>query len=116
MPSISSQREFIVVEPDDRLNSLLTVDDLLPNPPCLPIQNFVHIDLWERVRFEDCVNEVAARSVRPKPRSSLVVRIDEQLAAFKAPKRIFFVDDLPRNAMGKVQKNVLRETFKDAFA
>ncbi|HWA59816.1 MAG TPA: AMP-binding protein [Caulobacteraceae bacterium] len=38
-----------------------------------------------------------------------------QLAAFKAPKRVFFVPDLPRNAMGKVQKNVLRDRFKDAF-
>jgi len=27
------------------------------------------------------------------------------------PKRVHFVDDLPRNAMGKVQKNVLREQF-----
>jgi malonyl-CoA/methylmalonyl-CoA synthetase len=28
------------------------------------------------------------------------------------PKRVHFVDDLPRNAMGKVQKNVLRDRFK----
>ncbi len=34
---------------------------------------------------------------------------------FKVPKRVFFVDDLPRNAMGKVQKNVLRETYKETF-
>jgi malonyl-CoA/methylmalonyl-CoA synthetase len=32
------------------------------------------------------------------------------------PKRVFFVDELPRNAMGKVQKNVLRDKFKDAFS
>lgn len=34
------------------------------------------------------------------------------LAGFKVPKRLFFVDELPRNAMGKVQKNVLRERFQ----
>jgi malonyl-CoA/methylmalonyl-CoA synthetase len=34
-----------------------------------------------------------------------------QLAAYKTPKRIVFVDDLPRNAMGKVQKNQLRSRF-----
>jgi malonyl-CoA/methylmalonyl-CoA synthetase len=28
---------------------------------------------------------------------------------------VFFVDDLPRNTMGKVQKNVLRETYKDLY-
>ena len=31
------------------------------------------------------------------------------------PKRVIFVDDLPRNTMGKVQKNVLRETYKDIY-
>ncbi|MEQ8356786.1 MAG: malonyl-CoA synthase [Kiloniellaceae bacterium] len=38
-----------------------------------------------------------------------------ELANFKVPKRVFFVDELPRNAMGKVQKNALRERFKDSF-
>jgi malonyl-CoA/methylmalonyl-CoA synthetase len=35
----------------------------------------------------------------------------ERLAKFKWPKNIVFVDDLPRNTMGKVQKNVLREKY-----
>jgi malonyl-CoA/methylmalonyl-CoA synthetase len=39
-----------------------------------------------------------------------------RLAAFKTPKRIFFVDELPRNAMGKVQKNHLRERYATTFA
>jgi malonyl-CoA/methylmalonyl-CoA synthetase len=39
-----------------------------------------------------------------------------QLAGFKQPKVILVVDDLPRNAMGKVQKNVLRERHKQRFA
>jgi malonyl-CoA/methylmalonyl-CoA synthetase len=34
-----------------------------------------------------------------------------RLAKFKQPKRVLFVPDLPRNSMGKVQKNVLRETY-----
>ncbi|MEJ8566254.1 malonate--CoA ligase [Elongatibacter sediminis] len=38
------------------------------------------------------------------------------LAAFKVPKRVFFVDELPRNTMAKVQKNVLRETYRDTFS
>ncbi|HST37060.1 MAG TPA: AMP-binding protein [Allosphingosinicella sp.] len=38
------------------------------------------------------------------------------LARFKQPRRILFADALPRNAMGKVQKAALRETFKDCFA
>jgi malonyl-CoA/methylmalonyl-CoA synthetase len=47
--------------------------------------------------------------------AAMIAAAREQLAAFKAPKRVFFVDDLPRNAMGKVQKNLLREAYKDAF-
>jgi len=35
----------------------------------------------------------------------------ERLASYKHPKRVLFVDELPRNVMGKVQKNVLRETY-----
>ena len=36
-------------------------------------------------------------------------------ASFKQPKLIVLLPDLPRNTMGKVQKNVLREAYKDAF-
>ncbi len=36
------------------------------------------------------------------------------IASFKVPKRVYVVDELPRNAMGKVQKSVLRERFAPA--
>jgi malonyl-CoA/methylmalonyl-CoA synthetase len=39
-----------------------------------------------------------------------------RLAKFKQPKRVIFVDTLPRNTMGKVQKNLLRERFVDLYA
>ncbi|MGX1167418.1 malonyl-CoA/methylmalonyl-CoA synthetase [Bradyrhizobium sp. USDA 372] len=42
--------------------------------------------------------------------------LEGRLAKFKMPKRVFVVDELPRNTMGKVQKNVLRETYKDIYA
>lgn len=35
---------------------------------------------------------------------------------YKLPKAVVFVDELPRNTMGKVQKNALRDQYKDAFA
>lgn len=40
----------------------------------------------------------------------------ESLAAYKRPKKIVFTDAFPRNTMGKVQKNVLRETCRDLFS
>lgn len=39
-----------------------------------------------------------------------------KIANFKVPKRVFFIDELPRNAMGKVQKNLLRERYGDSCA
>jgi malonyl-CoA/methylmalonyl-CoA synthetase len=38
-----------------------------------------------------------------------------RLAKFKLPKRVIFVPELPRNTMGKVQKNALRETYADLY-
>jgi malonyl-CoA/methylmalonyl-CoA synthetase len=46
----------------------------------------------------------------------IIGALERRLAKFKLPKRVFFVDDLPRNAMGKVQKNILRDAHKDLFA
>jgi malonyl-CoA/methylmalonyl-CoA synthetase len=39
----------------------------------------------------------------------------DRLARYKQPKAVVFVDELPRNAMGKVQKNVLRERYGKMF-
>jgi len=41
--------------------------------------------------------------------------IKGDLAKFKQPKKIFFVDELPRNTMGKVQKKALREEYGGTF-
>lgn len=41
----------------------------------------------------------------------LMAVVRARLARFKHPRRVVFVDELPRNAMGKVQKNVLREKY-----
>jgi malonyl-CoA/methylmalonyl-CoA synthetase len=48
--------------------------------------------------------------------AAVLKALDGRLAKFKMPKRIFVVDELPRNTMGKVQKNVLRDTYKDIYA
>ena len=46
----------------------------------------------------------------------LLVKLKSQIAGFKVPKRVFVVDELPRNAMGKVQKNLLRDQHKGLFS
>jgi malonyl-CoA/methylmalonyl-CoA synthetase len=47
----------------------------------------------------------------PPTEAEIIASMKARLANFKVPKRVHFVDELPRNAMGKVQKNVLRERF-----
>jgi malonyl-CoA/methylmalonyl-CoA synthetase len=64
--------------------------------------------------------EVGVAVVIPKPGARLdadaiVAKLKSQLANFKIPKRCFIVGELPRNTMGKVQKNLLREQHKDLF-
>ena len=42
--------------------------------------------------------------------------LEDRLAKFKLPKQVFIVPELPRNTMGKVQKNLLRDQYKDIYA
>lgn len=65
--------------------------------------------------------EVGVAVVIAKPGASLnpdaiVAQLKSQLANFKIPKKCFVVPELPRNTMGKVQKNLLREQHKGLFA
>lgn len=46
--------------------------------------------------------------------AELVARLKDKVANYKVPKRAFFVESLPRNTMGKVQKNLLRDTYRTA--
>lgn len=46
----------------------------------------------------------------------IIDKLRDRLARFKQPKAIIFVDELPRNTMGKVQKGVLRDTYRDLYA
>ncbi|MBC01141.1 MAG: malonyl-CoA synthase [Rhodobacteraceae bacterium] len=45
----------------------------------------------------------------------IVAPLAETLAKFKQPKKVYVLPELPRNTMGKIQKNVLREQYKDTF-
>ena len=65
--------------------------------------------------------EVGVAVVIAKPGAALeggriVGELKSRLANFKIPKQCFVVSELPRNTMGKVQKNLLREQYKGLFA
>ncbi len=62
--------------------------------------------------FGEAVTAVVATGGRPAPAEAAVLAaLEIDLAAFKRPKRVIFVDELPRNAMGKVQKAALRAQY-----
>lgn len=52
---------------------------------------------------------------QPPTMGELLPLLDTLLARYKVPKGIFLTDELPRNAMGKVQKNLLRQRFRHTF-
>ena len=64
--------------------------------------------------------EVGVAVVIAKPGMTLtpeqiVAALKSKLANFKIPKKCFVVNELPRNTMGKVQKNLLRDQYKSLF-
>jgi malonyl-CoA/methylmalonyl-CoA synthetase len=63
-----------------------------------------HADFGEAV-----VAVVVMRDGATLSEAALIDTLKTRIANFKVPKRVHFVDELPRNTMGKVQKNVLRE-------
>ena len=57
---------------------------------------------------------VARAGATPDP-AALITELKSRIANFKVPKQVFVAAELPRNAMGKVQKNLLREQHKGLF-
>ena len=67
--------------------------------------------------FGEAVVAVVVRARRRDRRpDALTSALKAKIANFKVPKAVFVVAELPRNAMGKVQKNLLREQHKALFA
>lgn len=61
--------------------------------------------------FGECVIAAVKPAGNPPAAEEIVARLKQRLAGYKVPKQVHFVDELPRNVMGKVQKNILRERY-----
>ncbi|MBV0912409.1 malonate--CoA ligase [Anianabacter salinae] len=70
-----------------------------------------HPDFGEAV-----VGLLVARPGETVSTDAIMAALGDQLARFKQPKRLFVVTEFPRNTMGKLQKNILREQFAGTFS
>lgn len=65
--------------------------------------------------FGEAVTAVVVSGPGCPDEAGVQAALEERLARFKCPKRVLFVDELPRNTMGKVQKNLLREAHAGLY-
>ena len=66
--------------------------------------------------FGEAVVAIIVASGEKPSEKHVMSLIQNKLAKFKQPKKLFFISELPRNAMGKVQKQVLRNNYKEFFS
>jgi malonyl-CoA/methylmalonyl-CoA synthetase len=86
------------------------IDDL-PGVLESAVIGVAHPDFGEAV-----VAVVVPQDGRSLKEAGILAGLGDQLARFKHPKRVILTDALPRNTMGKVQKNALRQTHATLFA
>jgi malonyl-CoA/methylmalonyl-CoA synthetase len=84
--------------------------DLLPFVLESAVIGLAHRDFGEGVTAV-----VIAKPGAMPTEAEILGALDGRLAKFKLPKRVLLLDELPRNTMGKVQKNVLRDRFANLY-
>jgi len=84
--------------------------DKLPGVLESAVIGVAHPDFGEGV-----VGVIVTRDGQDLDEAALTRQLKDTIAGYKVPKRLVFVDDLPRNAMGKVQKNILRDHYRHTF-
>jgi malonyl-CoA/methylmalonyl-CoA synthetase len=85
--------------------------DAIPGVEESAVVGVPHADLGEAV-----VAVVRANGAADVSEELVLAELSGRLARFKQPKRVFLVDEIPRNAMGKVLKEELRRRYADTFA
>jgi malonyl-CoA/methylmalonyl-CoA synthetase len=86
------------------------VIDAMPGVVESAVVGMSHPDFGEAVTAAVVLDPSSA----PLTESAVIAHLKAELANYKVPKRVHFLPELPRNAMGKVQKNVLRQQLWDA--
>jgi malonyl-CoA/methylmalonyl-CoA synthetase len=84
--------------------------DLIPGVLESAVVGLPHPDFGEGV-----IAVVVPTTEGAVPEKEIIAALKGRLAAYKLPKKVFCVSELPRNTMGKVQKNLLRERYISEF-
>ncbi len=84
--------------------------DALPGVSESAVIGLPHPDLGEAVTAV-----IVGEDGKAPGEAELIAALRADLAGYKLPKRAIFVDALPRNTMAKVQKNVLRDRYRDLY-
>ncbi|MBA2587306.1 MAG: malonyl-CoA synthase [Alphaproteobacteria bacterium] len=85
--------------------------DELPDVAESAVIGLPHRDFGEGVTAVVVLNKGAAMT-----QDQVMAALKDRLARFKQPKAVLFTDQFPRNTMGKVQKKLLRDQYKDLYA
>lgn len=90
--------------------------DALPNVRESAIFGAPHKDFGEAVVAVIVLHDPDSYDPDTDRQNDILSQIKDSLASFKRPRQIYFTENLPRNAMGKVQKHLLRKTYHHAFS
>jgi len=91
-----------------------TAIDALPGVGESAVVGLPHADFGEGVTAMIVLGDPAAAASLTE--ESVMAQLKATLAGYKCPKRVLFLPELPRNTMGKVQKNLLREQYQQLYA
>jgi len=86
--------------------------DAIPGVAESAVVGLPHSDFGEAVTAAVVLNPGSQAGTE----AGIIAHVKRQLANYKVPKRVYFVAELPRNAMGKVQKSVLRQKLAEQAA
>ncbi len=92
----------------------LVIDDL-PGVVESAVIGLPHRDFGEAVAVVVVAKPSTGGAFQPVSEAGIIQACKQKLANFKVPKKVFLVTELPRNTMGKVQKNELRTRYLTTF-
>ena len=105
---ISGRLKEIINKGGEKI-SPLEIDNVLMNHPA--IEQAVCFGYNDKMLGEDIATAIIVKEGKKCSEDDIKNYSKEKLAKFKIPKKIFFVNEIPKGATGKLQRNVLAKSF-----